>query len=358
MKIQPLFQSKEIVSVQKNLLGASLLQVLLPFVLILFAGCGQQSAPAAPKAASNTYQNPVINSDFPDPRLLHAGNMYYAYATNASGKNVQVAQSSDLVHWDQLPDAMPTFPAWAQPGGSFIWVAQAIQIGNTYVLYFTARDQQSDKQCVGVATSDKPTGKFKDQNDHALVCQSDQGGTIDPRPFSDNEKLYLYFKNDGNCCSQPTYLYSQALSSDGLHVQGKPTQLMHNDQPWEGKVTEAPDMFKHNGKYYLFFSANNYAGDAYSVGYASCQTPTGPCQQAAENPILASRMTKKPLIIGPGGESLLQVGNETWMAYHKWDVTPDGVQGSNRVMCLDRVTWQDDKPHIQPTTDPQPVPHI
>jgi beta-xylosidase len=344
------------------------LAFLCLLLLLMSLGCGQQNQQAGsgstPGASQTTpavppgdYENPVLKSDFPDPSILQVGTVYYAYATNAFGKNVQVARSSDLVHWDVLPDVMPVLPSWAQPGSSYVWAPAVLQIGNTYVMYYTARDQQSNKQCVGVATSDKPEGKFRDRSTHALVCQVDEGGTIDPSPLSDGGKLYLYFKNDGNCCGLTTYLYEQQLASDGLSVMGKPTRLVSNDKTWEGNVVEAPDMFKHNGKYYLFFSANNYAGVDYAVGYASCQTAAGPCQEAPENPILTSKVKQPPFVIGPGGESVFQVGNQTWVVYHAWDVNPDGSRGDSRFMWLDRITWQNDKPHVQgPTTDPEPIP--
>lgn len=329
-------------------------------LLLLMSGCGQSGGSAAPLPASpagQTFENPVIRSDFPDPSVLRVGNVYYAYATNAYGKNVQVARSSDLVHWDLLADALPALPSWAQPGGSLVWAPEVIQIDETYVLYYTARDMQSHKQCVGVATSSRPEGKFRDRSTRPLVCQADLGGTIDPSPFRENEKLYLYFKNDGNCCALTTSLYVQQLASDGLSLLGQPVRLVSNERLWEGSVVEAPTMFKHNNKYYLFFSANDYAGVNYAVGYALCQTPTGPCVQAAENPVLASRTTPPPPVIGPGGQALLRVGGQTWIIYHAWNLLPDGQRGDSRSMYIDRVTWQDDKPRVQgPTTRPQPLP--
>jgi beta-xylosidase len=334
--------------------------MLCILILLVVSGCGQQNQSSAGTQATtvptNTFKNPVIQSDFPDPDIIQVGNMYYAYATNANGKNVQVARSNDMVHWDLLSDAMPALPSWAQPGGSYVWAPSVIRLSGKYVMYYTARDMQSDKQCVGVAVSDKPEGKFKDHSDHALVCQSGEGGTIDPSPLLDNGKLYLYFKNDGNCCGLTTYLYEQQLSSDGLHVINKPTRLVSNDKSWEGRVVEAPDMFVHNGKYYLFFSANDYSGVNYAVGYATCQTAAGPCQEAAENPIVASQTTQ-PLVIGPGGETLIQVGNQTWMVYHAWNVNADGTQGDSRYMWLERVDWTNGKPHVHhPLTDPETMP--
>jgi len=337
-------------------------------VLLIAVGCGQQNqqggsgtttsgAQTTPTVPPGHYENPVLMSDFADPSVLQVGNVFYAYATNAFGKNVQVARSNDLVHWDVLPDALPALPSWAAPGGSYVWAPAVIQLGNTYVMYYTARDAQSNKQCVGVATSVEPGGKFRDRSSHALVCQVDQGGTIDPSPLLDGGKLYLYFKNDGNCCGLTTHLYVQQLTPDGLNSLGRATSLVSNDAAWEGNVVEAPDMFKHDGKYYLFFSANDYAGVHYAVGYATCQTAIGPCQKAPDNPILSSQVSKPPFVIGPGGESVIQLGNQTWVFYHAWSVNPDGSQGDSRYMYLDRITWQNDGPHVQgPTTAPEPDP--
>lgn len=310
----------------------------------------------APVASGDTFQNPVLENDFADPDVIQAGDTFYAYATNASGRNIEAARSKDLVKWEMLTDAMPALPAWAQLGGSLVWAPAVAEINNRFVMYYTARDTTSNKQCVGVATADKPDGKFLDKNDHPFVCVPDEGGDIDASPFSDGGKLYLYWKNDGNCCGITTYIYGQELSPDGLALVGEPKQLIQNDQNWEGRVIEGPEMFKHDKGYYLFFSGGNYADATYAVGYATCDGPIGPCKQADENPILHSKVESEPLAIGPGGQSLLQVGDQTWMFYHVWDEV-SGSRGDSRYMWLDRVGWTGGKPVVKgPTTGPQPKP--
>jgi beta-xylosidase len=297
----------------------------------------------------------VLRSDFADPDVFKAGDTYYAYATNGSGHNVQVASSADLVSWTLMGDGMPTLPSWAALGGSSVWAPDVIQIGNTYVLYYTARDQKSNKQCVGVATATKPEGHYKDTSDKALVCPADQGGAIDASAFQDGGNLYLYWKNDGNCCGLPTNLYVQQLSPDGLSLVSPPVKLVTNDQVWEGSVVEAPFMWKHADSYYLFFSGNKYATDKYAVGYATCKSPAGPCQEAQENPVLKSSLQNPP-VIGPGGESLIQVGDQTWMIYHAWEVS-GGNLTQRRLMWLDKLNWTDGKPVVMgPTTGPQAKP--
>lgn len=321
------------------------------------------SAPAGPTGVAtptaDEFRNPVLRSDFPDPHIIEVDDTYYAYATNGSGKNVQLAISSDLIKWELRTDAMPALGRWVRLGNPMVWAPEVIQIGEQFVLYYTAHDKASDKQCVGVAVAAKPEGKFKDPNDTPLVCQASEGGTIDASPFRDADgKLYLYYKNDGNCCNQATYLYVQELAPDGLTLVGEPVRLVRNDRQWEGGVVEAPTMWRHEERYYLFFSANNYGGLEYAVGYATCETPLGPCEDAAENPILASAIEQPPLVIGPGHQTIVADSDgETWLVYHVWEVTSAGQRGNRRFMWMDRLLWNNGVPDIDgPTTAPQPLP--
>lgn len=325
------------------------------------------AAPPSPVAATETVQaaipagsfrNPVFQSDFPDPHVINVKGVFYAYATNASGRNIQVARSNDLINWELQGDALPALPTWAKLGGSLVWAPEVIPVGDKYVMYYTARDKQSNKQCIGVAISDQPDSRFKDTNTKPFICQDAEGGSIDPHPYQEGDKLYLYWKNDGNCCSQATWLYVQELSADGLTLSGNPTQLVRNDKAWEGRVVEAPTMVKHEGNYYLFFSGNDYAGLEYAVGYATCKSVVGPCEDAPENPILKS-VTSKPPVVGPGHQTIVQVGDETWLVYHVWEVNSAGFKGSRRFMWIDRVIWKDGKPQVQgPNAQAQPAPKI
>lgn len=321
------------------------------------AGTSQAATTAG--ATSGTFQNPIINTDFPDPYVLKVSNTFYAYATNAGGKKIQVAHSSDLVNWNTPGEALTQFPSWAVPDSTTVWAPEVAQIGNKFVMYFTARDSVSYKQCVAVAVGTQPD-LFTPQGDQPLVCHPDQGGDIDQDVFRNSDgKLYLYYKNDGNCCGLPTNIFVQPLTADGLSVTGQPTKLITNDESWEGAVIEAPSMFLHDGKYYLFFSGGNYGDATYAVGYATCQAVTGPCQQATENPILKSVQNGNPPVIGPGHQALLQLGNQTWIFYHAWSVGPDGGRGDIRQMYMDKLNWANGKPQVQgPTTTSQPDPVI
>ena len=251
---------------------------------------------------------------------------------------------------------MPALPKWAQFGGFIVWAPEVMKIGDKYVMYYTAA-RQDLQPAVRRAwpTYDKPDGNSWIPTHSPSYARQTWAAAIDASAFRDGDKLYLYFKNDGNCCNNH-YLYAQELAPDGLSLVGEPTQLIKNEHSWEGAVVEAPTMWKHDGKYYLFFSANNYAGFDYAVGYATCNSPTGPCEQAAENPILQSHRTL-PLVIGPGHQSIIEVNGKDRLIYYAWEVTSAGTRGNRRFMSMNQLEWKDGKPTVNgPTIGPQAIP--
>ena len=253
---------------------------------------GSCAGPGVPGAIESATSAPLLSADFADPFILPHDGGLLAYATNtAHGQvNVQMARSSNLIDWQQLTDggepsrlhdAMPTLPPWAKRG--FTWAPEVLKTEGGFVLYFTARHEQSGLQCVGAASASDPRGPFVSTSGEPLVCQYDLGGTIDASPFRDADgQVYLYYKNDGNNpdFDRPTEIFAQRLAPDGLSLLGEPVSLIRNDKAWEGRVVEAPTMVRHGPAYTLLFSANDYgwrddqSASLYAIGYASCR---GPC---------------------------------------------------------------------------------
>jgi beta-xylosidase len=292
---------------------------------------------------------PGANSigDFPDPFVLADAGGYYAYATNANDRHVQLLHSNDLHTWRALPDAMPALASWVRQSVPHVWAPEVIKLGERYVLYYTAHDRASDRQCVGAAVSTSPAGPFVDAASRPLVCQADLGGTIDASPLLDGGRLYLYFKSDGNCCDKPTHLFGQELRPDGLAVTGEPARLLTNGRVWEGKVIEAPTMVVRDGKYLLLYSANDFGNGSYAAGYAGCAGPLGPCEPA-DTPFLKSSREAK--LFGPGHQAVFTAGGQDYIAYHAWELKPDGKRGDRRFLYIDKLDWVDGKPLVKGTT--------
>ena len=315
------------------------------------------SAPAGPSFV------PVFKENFPDPFVLLNENRFIAYSTN-DGPNVPMATSTDLAHWTFVTDAngrkrdaLPRVGSWAKTG--FTWAPEVLQVGNRFLLYYTASDSAKNAQCIGVAVASDPLGPFVDSNPQPMVCQTELGGSIDADAFRDADgKLYLYFKNDGNRVHARTSLWGQPLAPDGLSVTGQPVELVKDDQGWEERVVEAPTMVRSPSGYELFFSGGFFGWNIgegglspYAMGYASCSGPLGPCAPARENPILHSFYDRQSgCLSGPGHQSIFTVGQRSFVSFHAWEASSGCRKvDDRRYLYVAPLFWKDGKPQIGPS---------
>jgi beta-xylosidase len=279
--------------------------------------------------------------DFADPFMLQVGGTTYAFATGAHGQHLQVARSRDLTAWRPLRDPLPRLPAWAKDGGGLTWAPSVLARDGGYVLYYTTRDAASGFQCISRAVAGQPAGPYVDGSSRPMICQTALCGSIDPSPFVDRDgAAYLLWKSDENslACRTAPRIWSQRLSDDGRGLVGQPHALMERDRDWEGQIVEGPSMALHDGRYYLFYSANWYASSAYAIGYATCQGPTGGCTKVTLGaPFLASSGGT----LGPGGQELFTgADGALWMAYHAWTAPRTTYeQGGARTLRLARLDF-------------------
>lgn len=322
--------------------------------LLVLTGCGGQegggeSSGAAPPGASSSAAgpgadgNPVLDEDFPDPDIIEVDGVYYAYATNSATQNVQVATSSDLVQWEMSDaDALPDLPPWVIPGKT--WAPEVTEFGpGQFVMYATTTNFDPALQCIATATATSPEGPFQIVGDRMLVCPPEEGGAIDAATFTDDDgSRYLLWKNDGNCCGLDTWLYLAPLSTDGLALAGPSTRLVKQDQDWEGDLVEAPILVKRDGTYVLLYSANDYGGEEYAIGYATAGAVTGPYTKGDEP--LFSTAASDGRYVGPGGQDVVVTrdGSEH-LLFHSWY---GGI--TYRAMNALALTWEDGRPVVEP----------
>ena len=301
------------------------------------------SVPESTTMPEQGFTNPVHDRDFPDPAVISVNDTWFAYATNSRSGHMPALRSSDLVTWEPVGDAMPELAPWVTAGRT--WAPEiAVHGPDRYVAYYTALGTESGRQCIGRAVASSPQGPFVDESSEPLICQAAEGGSIDASPFTDTDGTrYLLWKNDGNAVGVDTWIYAQQLSPDGLELTGEPVRLIKQDQPWEGNLVEAPFLWVHDGRYYLFYSANDYGSDAYAVGYAVCDGPMGPCTKPSGDdagPILATTEDAA----GPGHCVVVEKDGRTWMVHHAWPPDAVGSAVPGRTMWLTELTWDDARP--------------
>ncbi|MDX1545268.1 MAG: family 43 glycosylhydrolase [Christiangramia sp.] len=73
--------------------------------------------------------------------------------------------------------------------------------------------------------------------------------------------------------------------------------IFYNVSRW----TDGSTLLKNEGDYYMMYSANNFAGENYAIGYATASSPLGPFQKSDHNPVLQ----KEGAVTGTGHNSVI-----------------------------------------------------
>ncbi len=314
---------------------------------LLFSGCAapEVSLKDASGIISRGYINREKISNIGDPYLVTENGKYYVTAT-CDGKGYDIYSSDDLSDWNKEGRifSSSSTEGWVR---SSLWQPQIVK-GNDgkYYLYYCGNNDNNSLR-IGVAVSDTITGPYKDALDHPLLPYGI--ATIDPNLFADDDgRMYLYFSRD---CSEnvvdgyhTSQLYCVEME-DYTHIKEGPDPVLVStpSQEWEFRSgdyrwNEGPDILKHDGKYYLFYSGGCYADETYAIGYAVSDSPMGPFEKYDMNPVIAS--TDK--VSGPGNNSYFKTldGKELYTCYHTHTIKLIG--GGNRKVTIDRCGFRED----------------
>lgn len=295
------------------------------------------------------YANPVVDSDCPDPGVLAVGDEYYMVCT--PGPGYPIRSSKDLVSWKKRGTVFDanSKPQWA---ASHFWAPEVHQVGNRFVVYFSAKNAANNVFAIGAAWANDVLGPYTDIG-KPLVTEP-APGAIDAHHFqaADGQR-YILWKVDGNAVGKATPIKIQRLAADGLSLQGSPTTILSNTLSWEGPLVEGPWMIERSGTFYLFYSGNGYWSASYGVGVARAASPLGPFEKAG-GPILSS----KGAWAGPGHGAVLRGPSGDWVhVYHSW-VAGKLEQAPGRIVLVDRLQWSGGWPAMRgaPSSGSQPLP--
>jgi arabinan endo-1,5-alpha-L-arabinosidase len=106
-----------------------------------------------------------------------------------------------------------------------------------------------------------------------------------------------------------TPVYAQRLSDDGLSLVEERVKVMENDQAWEAHLIEGMWLAARSGKYYLFYSGNDFSTSEYGIGVAIADSPFGPFRKMPKPLLRSTEEWSGPghpsVAVGPDGEPLL-----------------------------------------------------
>lgn len=249
--------------------------------LLLFVSAVASVKTSAQNNRQTTICNPVNLSyrfclDTPsrreaaDPAMVVYKGEYYLFASKSGG----YFHSTDLIDWDLITTGDLPLEDYAPT---------AVVMNDT--LYFMASAAAPLKI---YKTANPKSGKWQVANAAFPI------GMIDPDLFADDDgRLFFYYG-----CSNINPLYGVELDTKTLNPVGKPVALFNSKKDihgWERRGDynnvsgnpwmEGSWMTKHNGKYYLQYSAPGTEFKSYSDGVYVSDKPLGPFTVAAHNPV-------------------------------------------------------------------------
>ena len=236
------------------------------------------SAQACASEYTDPDELPTVEIELPvplgDPFILLNNGTYYAYGTN-SDEGIEVYTSDDLQTWKYKGMALHKKDSWAD---RWFWAPEVYEVNGKFYMYYTADEH------ICVATSTSPSGPFVQEKKEPMLAHEK---CIDNSLFiDDNGKPYLFFDrfNDG------LNIWVAELEKDLVTIKKETMHpCIHVSQSWEEvwpRVNEGPYVLKHNGVYYMTYSANSYESPFYGLGCATATDLMGTWTKYDENPLL------------------------------------------------------------------------
>lgn len=231
--------------------------------------------------------NPVLPGFHPDPSILRVGDDYYlATSTFQWFGGVQLYHSRDLVHWEELPsplDRASQLDMRGAPNSGGVWAPCLSYCNGVFYLIYT-----NVKNFHGI---------FKDTPNYLVTATDIRGpwsepvflnsSGFDPSLFHDDDgRKYLVNMRWDHRMENHAFesIVLQEYSPEEKKLIGKPVSIYKGT---EIGATEAPHIYKHNGRYYLMVAEG---GTMYwhGVRMARSRSLTGPYESDPE-PLLTTR---------------------------------------------------------------------
>lgn len=208
--------------------------------------------------------NPVIRHKFTaDPAAMVVGDTLWLFTGhdepgNKPGYHMNdwlVFSTPDLTHWTEYPTPLKVSDfVWAPPENAF---AGHVAYKDGKYFWFVSTNWGG----IGVAVADSITGPYKDALGKQLLTNEDcfdsthSWACIDPAVFIDDDGTPYILWGNKQC-------YIARLKPNMIEIDGEVKRIhLGEDHPF----TEAPWLWKYNGRYYLAYASEWPEKIAYAI---------------------------------------------------------------------------------------------
>jgi len=296
----------------------------------------------------NTYVNPVLPGDHPDPTLLKVGDDFYHCGSSFHfNPFMPVYHSKDLVHWEVIGRVLPPSKAgWVSDRpSSGTWQGAITYFYGSFWIYFSSNGQWFCK-------ASSPAGPWTDP---VMVKTNPVTGPLgyDNSIFVDDDgKPYMVTKNGQKVNRM------QALGRDG-QLTDSVINLDWINAKLQYSWAEGPVMCKRNG-YYFYFPAGDVSGGQYVLRTKELTADStkwerlGNFFKPVTDPDVGFRRPNHM-------SAPVQLADGTWwtiaQSYEKYGA--DDWSGLGRQSSLYQIIWEGDRPWgLAPTTQPVVKPNL
>lgn len=236
-----------------------------------------------------------------DPFILLHEDTYYAYGTGAAD-GIEVMVSDDLKSWRRVHNTRGGLALHKDDsfGDKWFWAPEVYHVNGMFYMYYSAEEHMC------VATSNSPLGPFRQEVQKPML---EGEKTIDNSLFIDDDGTpYLFFDrfNDG------LNIWVAELEEDLITLKTETMHpCIHVSQEWEEvwpRVNEGAFVIKHNGVYYMTYSANSYESPFYGIGCATATDIMGEWVKYPHNPLLQNPEG----LVGVGHSSMFKDRSDEW----------------------------------------------
>jgi xylan 1,4-beta-xylosidase len=296
----------------------------------------------------NTYVNPVLPGDHPDPTLLKVGDDFYHCGSSFHFiPFMPIYHSKDLVHWEIIGRVLPLSKAsWVTDRPSTgTWQGAITYFYGSYWIYFSANGQWFCK-------ADSPAGPWSDP------VQVNTNPVTGPLGYDNS----IFVDDDG----KPYMVIKNGQKVNRIQALGRDGQLIDNviNLDWinaklQYSWAEGPVMCKRNG-YYFYFPAGDVSGGQYVLRTRELTADSTKWERLGDffKPVTDPNVGfRRPNHIA----APVQLADGTWwtigQSYEKYN--GDDWSGLGRQTSLYQVIWEGDRPWgIAPTTQPLVKPNL
>lgn len=317
---------------------------VLPLAALLLARGVHAQSP-------NTYVNPVIPGDHPDPTLTRVGDDYY---TSGSSFNVtpKIYHSTDLVHWEVI--AQPVAADWElygdRPAGG-VWGGHMVLHNDLYWHFF---GRGTGDRAMYFATADQPEGPWSAPT-RMIVPPGERGFGVDNSIFIDDDGRWFLLTKNGEA-----YNFLVELGDDGQPTGEVLDLSWLNPEPdlpygW----AEGPVMWKHDGYYYYSF-AQHLVGTQYVMRSAMQGAPLSDDPAAWDTPRILFEGSRDDFRTPNHSSPAVTTQNGThWVISQSYNGSGNGEwQALGRQGILSQLVYEDGWPVAQYPNGPEEAPDL